>query len=420
MNAALPDDFAVSGRPTLHWSGYLLVPIRLRTASLVHHPGGLRLDDHEDFVLWIGQTDFFPPVVEVQHDRFVGFPHVLHGRQLCIYLDVAREWNPRLGASSVVDRLYDWLKDATANRFDPDTSLFHAVGGVPYGSRRLPAVVVRDDCPTVRAQSGYLVKRTDHRLDLHFARTQFDEVQIPVVGLTMPLPLGIGHTFIEVLARLDDPFADAWLDTHPKHPPQSPVFLTSLAASASRMPEGSPQMFALTVPHPAGGPPHLLVGMIPGEAADRLRRHVRNRRTSLISVSTRTFDPETPVEWCPVSDERVSVTTRRDSARPVNAFHGKTVHVWGCGGLGSWIAEFLARAGAKRLVLCDPGTITGGLLVRQNFTELDLGNGKAEALRERILAIRDDIEVDAHSGIIPQDLPATFPAAHVVIDATVS
>jgi hypothetical protein len=378
------------------------------------------LDDQEDFVLWIGETDFSPPLVEVQHDRFVGFPHVLHGRQLCIYLDVAREWNPRLGVSSTVDRLHDWLKDAAANRFDPDTSLFHAVGGVPYGSRRLPTVVVRDDCPTVRAQSGYLVKRTDHRLDLHFARTQSEQVQIPVVGLTMPLPLGIGHTFIEVLARLDDPFADSWLGTYPKHPPQSPVFLTALAASASRMPEGSPQMFALTVPHPTGGPPHLLVGTIPGDAADRLRRHVRNRRAPLISVSTRTFDLETPVEWCPVSDERGSVTTRRDSASPVNAFHGTTVHVWGCGGLGSWIAEFLTRAGARRLVLCDPGTITGGLLVRQNFTELDLGNGKAEALRERILAIRDDIEVDAHSGIIPEDLLATFSTAHVVIDATVS
>lgn len=420
VSAALPDDFAVSGRPTLHWSGCLLVPIRLRTSSLVHHPGGLRLDDHENFVLWIGETDFSPPLVEVRHDRFVGFPHVLHGRQLCIYLDVAREWNPQLGVSSAVDRLHDWLKDATANRFDPNTSLFHAVGGVPYGSSRLPTVVVRDDCPMVRAQSGYLVKRTDHRLDLHFARTQSEQVQIPVVSLTMPLPLRIGHTFTEVLARLDDPFADSWLGTYPKHAPQSPVFLTALAASASRMPEGSPQMFALTVPHPAGGPPHLLVGMIPGDAADRLRHHVRNRRTPPISVNTRTFDLETPVEWCPVSDERGSVTTRRDSASPVSAFHGKTVHVWGCGGLGSWIAEFITRAGARRLVLCDPGTITGGLLVRQNFTELDLGNGKAEALRERILAIRDDIEVVAHSGIIPEDLLATFSAAHVVIDATVS
>jgi hypothetical protein len=121
-----------------------------------------------------------------------------------------------------------------------------------------------------------------------------------------------------------------------------------------------------------------------------------------------------------VSDERDSVTTRRDATRPVNAFHGKTVHLWGCGGLGSWIAEFVARAGARRLVLCDPGTITGGLLVRQNFTELDIGTGKATALRDRILAIRDDIEVDAHAGAIPDDLATSFASADVIIDATIS
>ncbi|MGH3629572.1 MAG: HesA/MoeB/ThiF family protein, partial [Sciscionella sp.] len=228
------------------------------------------------------------------------------------------------------------------------------------------------------------------------------------------------HTFTEVLARLDDPLADRWQNIFPKHPPQAPGFLTALAASASRMPDGSAQMFILTVPHPTGGPPYLLAGRLPAEVVDQLRRHVRERHSHLIDVSPTSFDPETPVEWCPVSDERDSVTTRRDAARPVNAFHGKTVHLWGCGGLGSWIAEFVARAGAHRLVLCDPGTITGGLLVRQNFTELDIGNSKATALRDRILALRDDIEVHAHTGATPDDLATTFPNADVIIDATIS
>jgi NAD(P)-dependent dehydrogenase (short-subunit alcohol dehydrogenase family) len=98
----------------------------------------------------------------------------------------------------------------------------------------------------------------------------------------------------------------------------------------------------------------------------------------------------------------------------------KTVHIWGCGGLGSWIAEFIARAGARRLVLCDPGNITGGLLVRQNFTEDNIGEGKAEALQRRIAAIRDDIEVEAHTSLVPDDLATLFPAADVIIDATIS
>lgn len=140
----------------------------------------------------------------------------------------------------------------------------------------------------------------------------------------------------------------------------------------------------------------------------------------MIDIDPMTLDEDIPVEWCTVSDERDSVTTRRDTSRPTSAFQGKVVHVWGCGGLGSWIAEFIARAGAKRLVLCDPGTITGGLLVRQNFTEEDIGEGKAKALRQRIAAIRDDIEVEAHASRVPDDLLALLPAADVVIDATIS
>lgn len=420
LAVALPADVRLQDRPDPSYRGYVRTPIRLTLTDLDHRPGGLPLDAQEDFVLWIGQSRFSPPLVEVEHNRFVGFPHVLHGRRLCIYLDPAREWNPRQGVSSAVDRLYDWLADAAANRFDPDTSLFHAVGGVPYGSSGLPTVVVRDPVAAVRAQSGYLTRRTDHRLDLHFTRTSADQIQVPVLGLSMPLPLGIGHTFAEVLARLDDPFADRWQNVFPKHPAQSPGFLTALAASASRMPDGNAQMFILTVPHPTGGPPYLLTGCLPGDTADQLRRHVQERESHLIDVSVTSLGPQILVEWCPVSDERDSVTTRRDTARPVNAFHGKTVHLWGCGGLGSWIAEFVARAGVKRVVLCDPGSITGGLLVRQNFTELDLGNSKATALRDRILAIRDDIEVDAYTGAIPDDLAVTFPSTDVIIDATIS
>jgi hypothetical protein len=344
---------------------------------------------------------------------------VINGRQLCIYLDAAREWSPRHGIGQAIDRLYDWLGDAAANLFNPQTSLYHAVGGLNYSFSDLPMIVVRDDCPPQHAFSGYFSRRTDHRWDLYFRRSNSDQLQVPIVALSTPLPLGIGHTFIEVLARLDDPLDNSWLGIPCKPPPQSPAFLTALAASACRMQPGSAQAFMLTVPHPTGGPPHLLAGVLSHEVADMLRHHVRSRDTNLIEINAKSFAFDTSVEWCPVSDERASVTTRRDDDRPINAFYGRTVHVWGCGGLGSWIAEFIARAGAKKLVLCDPGVITGGLLVRQNFTELDVGSGKAQALRERIRAIRDDIEVDAHSNAIPPDLQ-TFDSVDVVIDATIS
>jgi NAD(P)-dependent dehydrogenase (short-subunit alcohol dehydrogenase family) len=413
------DEFTLRQRPNLHESGYLRVPVRLKTGHLPHEAGGLLLKAEEDFVLWIGGLTS-PPLVEVEHNRFVGFPHVMNGRILCIYLDIAREWNPNLGIGQAVDRLHDWLRDASANKFDPESSLYHAVGGsLNYGSSGLPMIVVRDSCPTRSfVQSGFCTFRSDHRWDLQFERTEDEQIQVPVLALSTPLPLGIGDTFIEVLARLDDPLGQSWLGKSVKTTPQTPAFLTALAAVASKMQDGSPQLFILMVPHPAGGPPHLLAGILGPEVADMLRKQVRRRGTRLIDVTIETFEPSTPVEWCLVSDERASVTTRRDSTRPISALHGKNVHVWGCGGLGSWIAEFVARAGAKRIVLCDPGVITGGLLVRQNFEELDIGRGKAQALQGRIKSIHDDIEVEAHSGNVPSGVD--FSQVDVVIDATIS
>jgi len=141
----------------------------------------------------------------------------------------------------------------------------------------------------------------------------------------------------------------------------SAVVLTVLGASAIRKAEGSPQRLVLAVPHPTGGPPHLLAANIPPAGADRIRALVRSSRTrsSMVDIDPAAVQSNTALEWWRVSDERDEVTTRRDSARPVAAFDGKTVQVWGCGGLGSWIAEYVVRAGAKKMLLCDPGRISG-------------------------------------------------------------
>ena len=96
------------------------------------------------------------------------------------------------------------------------------------------------------------------------------------------------------------------------------------------------------------------------------------------------MEDEPELEWLYVDDVRHGVHTRRDSDRPVDAFQGRSIELWGCGALGSWIAEFLVRAGVAEITLRDPGRVTKGLLVRQNYTELDVGRPKAEALADRL------------------------------------
>jgi hypothetical protein len=200
----------------------------------------------------------------------------------------------------------------------------------------------------------------------------------------------------------------------------SRTLLTVLGASAIRNPEGTPQAIVIAVPHPTGGPPHLLVANIPAAGADRIRALVRSsrRKSSMIDINPSRIDMDAFLEWWPVSDERAEVTTRRDSARPVAAFSGKTVHIWGCGGLGSWVAELVVRAGAAKLALCDPGDITGGLLVRQNYVEADVGNSKVEALATRLRAISDNGEVTVHDSMTPA--VSDLDNVDVIIDATVS
>jgi ThiF family protein len=163
----------------------------------------------------------------------------------------------------------------------------------------------------------------------------------------------------------------------------------------------------------------LLIGRLPIAASDELRRLARNCSPT-IDVDPAGIDNDIPVEWCSVSDERPEVTTRRDGQRPVNAFQGKNVHIWGCGGIGSWIAEFVTRAGAHKVSLCDHASVTGGLLVRQDYVEADIGHAKAEAMAGRLRAISDGVEVTTIPGALPSDLAEVLASTDVIIDATVS
>lgn len=412
-----PDDVRVIQQAQLDGDGDAVLRIRLHTADIPRSPVGLELGDDEEFVVRIRPSLFLPPTVEVDHTRFLGYPHVLQGQRLCIYLDPSREWHPSDGVAGFLTRLWDWLTDAAGGAFDASTAMYHAVGGVLHQADGTPTIVVREPGPQKRHQIARLLERSPHRYDLTYS-TDHDGHRTPVFTLATDLPFGAASTFAAFLLLLDDPYLDRAEGRAPRVLPQSRAFLTSLLASASRNPDDTEQYFVLAVPHPAGGPHHLLGGRLPAATANALRR-IAKKRGAGVKIDRTMINADIPIEWCNMSDERQEVTTRRDDNRPVNGFLGKSVHVWGCGGLGSWIAEFIARAGASRITVCDPGTITGGLLVRQNYLEEDIGQTKADALAARLRAIRDDLTVTVAEGWVPDD-PASFLAADLLLDATVS
>jgi len=76
---------------------------------------------------------------------------------------------------------------------------------------------------------------------------------------------------------------------------------------------------------------------------------------------------------------------------------GVSVAVFGLGGVGSFVAEALARAGIGRLVLVDHDVVTPTNLNRQLVAlHSTIGRAKVDVMRERILDINPSAKVDAY------------------------
>jgi hypothetical protein len=370
-----------------------LTRLTFSTHAIQRRTGGLDLQASEDVIVATQPTPAWPPSVYVTHDRFVGFPHVLTDGELCIYLDPSREWNPEQGAPGFLHRLFRWFEDAAANRFDPETALFHPVGGRAHTSIGSPTFVVRDELSFDKPRGfAYLVRKNDLRFDLRARPADMAE-QVLLLRADQPLTAGPGGTADVLFQRLNrhpDPKAATWINRL--------IRQVKVGADYCHLVVG--------VPRPRGFGHYLLVGRTPVEA-------IKDNPTNLATQQ---------IEWCTVSDERPSVSRRRDHTRPIAVFRGRRVSVLGCGGLGSWIAELLARADVASLELTDYAAVGAGLLVRQNYTDDDIGHGKAESLARRLRAVAPETTITANHASSPssQTIELLHSEDGIVIDATVS
>lgn len=89
------------------------------------------------------------------------------------------------------------------------------------------------------------------------------------------------------------------------------------------------------------------------------------------------------------------------SEEAVESLSRKSVLVAGLGGIGSWAAEALARAGVGRLILIDRDIITPSNLNRQLYAlESTIGQSKCGIARRRLLDIDSRLRVETYEDML--------------------
>lgn len=104
----------------------------------------------------------------------------------------------------------------------------------------------------------------------------------------------------------------------------------------------------------------------------------------------------------------------------LNKLENSKVLVLGIGGVGSFVVEALARAGVGHLALCDHDDIDITNLNRQiHANHSTVGQIKAEAMKDRILAINPALKVTVHPYLYKADTAAQIVTEDVdyVVDA---
>ncbi|MFC1706150.1 ThiF family adenylyltransferase [Planctomycetota bacterium] len=394
------------------------VHVRLRPTPVRRSARGVALGTSEPFVLHVPWR--FPlkrPHVTVSHERFALQPHVQWKRHLCLYQAPGVEWDPHDGMFGLVLRLHDWLVAAARGDLDPEDAPLHPPA--VYASAGSDRVIVRENAPAVYEESwfGFATLRThgNHRVDVIGWRALSDALPAGVIAPAILLHRPFPFEYPAKLSTLLDELAG--------HGVNLPFVLRLLGFAVLVNGDNRPLHVVIGTkmrrPQPHGPRlQHLAVWRVFESAASLLRMTLNKDKSApalqevgaLAEAAIEKWAAAADVEWCRMIEDRPEVTTRRDHESPVQWFRGKNIALWGCGALGSFLAESLVRAGARRLVLRDNGIVTPGLLVRQHFDDEDVGEFKAAALQRRLLRIRPTLTVEVHRGdLLERPLGCAWP-----------
>lgn len=120
----------------------------------------------------------------------------------------------------------------------------------------------------------------------------------------------------------------------------------------------------------------------------------------------------------PPADELEALMAARHTPGVHRRLKAACVGIAGLGGLGSAIAIALARIGVGRLVLADHDVVEPSNLNRQQYFVDQLGQPKAEALRDILARVNPYVTVEAHPvRLTPDNVGAIFDKVEVLLEA---
>ena len=362
--------------------------------------GGLDLREREEFILIIPPDfPFEYPSLIVTHHRFASFPHVIWSTTLCLYQSTI-EWNPADGLYGFFDRLRLWLGKAAINDMDPVDGPLEPPHHVTDFSQR--PFVVRANAPAQPGERWFGLAELEaypNRVELvgwNDLTREWLSGRQPALAIVLPEPLPMefpkkGREFFRELSKqgIDRDRVLRYLALASFFSGEGEPIHLVLGLPMRRSPDGSPRL-------------HIAVWTTDGAIAGALRAALpedsdpatlRSLRQDIADRLLSIFE-ETQITWCRVLEDRSEAVVRRDAGRPMAWFTGKRVLILGCGALGSWAAEMIARANPTLVHLLDNSIVKPGLLARQNYRLEDIASRKAEALANRLRAIVPSVSID--------------------------
>ena len=358
---------------------------------------------------------------------------------LCLYLSPDSQWIPSEGMLGLMTQLDEWLRRGARNELDDPEGPLHPPVAYPAAST---SICVNADTPDRgswpwfgaavlgRRKSGLL--EVNEWVPVHTLPK--DQPFVPTVLLDFELPFEYPRTVHYLLRYMENKGV------------QSSRILADLMLASERVPKGEPLYVCIGAPSRgvagdfAQRRQHLTFWEIEGADVAKLHaasvacdisNHYKGQDTPeqiqavLDSVFGTLFEWRNGarVRWCSVIENRPEIVMRRDEGTAMEWFRNKRVGLWGCGAIGGFVAEHLARAGVAELTLYDRACVTPGLMVRQNFADADINDPKAVALARRVESIAPRVKIKVKvEDVVAQTLNRTDWDADidVLIDATAS